>query len=276
MRSRKSNKPSDDHNLRLKAFLDNRFDLYNRSAFVDSDPISIPHSFSSPQDIEISGLWTALLSWGQRKTIINKARELFDMMGNEPHAFVCNASESEQKQLMKFTHRTFQPTDTAYFLHFLREFYAKHTSLEEAFLEGQSYERFVVKEALARFHDTFFASEWAPRRTRKHVPTPVRGSACKRINMFLRWMVRLDDHKVDFGLWKRIPSASLMIPLDVHVHRVATMLGLLGRKQSDWKAVEELTANLRLLDADDPVKYDYALFGIGVLEGKSIVFDPQL
>lgn len=189
------------------------------------------------------------------------------MMGNAPHAFVLESSDEEQQQLMRFVHRTFQPTDTAYFLHFFREYYSQHGSLEAAFqVPNQSGTEVTVEARLTAFHDLFFDSEWAPKRTRKHVATPKKGASCKRLNMFLRWMVRTDDCGVDFGLWKTIDQSGLMIPLDVHVQRVATRLGLLNRTKADWRAVVELTENLRALDPMDPVKYDFALFGMGVME----------
>jgi len=270
MRSKKSNRPSDKD---VKAFLDQRVDLYNDRSFIDNDPICIPHRYSDLRDIEISGLWTALLSWGLRKTIINKSGQLFDMMGNEPHRFIMDGSDAEKQTLMKFVHRTFQPTDTAYFLDFFKRYYTEYETLEEAFAIHATENDSSVKSMLTGFHQEFFDSEWAPKRTRKHVATPSRGASCKRLNMFLRWMVRRDNVGVDFGLWKKISPAQLMIPLDVHVHRVATALGLLERKAADWKSVEELTAKLRGFDASDPVKYDYALFGVGVIEGQSVVFD---
>ncbi len=262
MRSKRSSRLSRRDLDKLKPFLEERVDRYNTPDFIVGDPISIPHRFNKLQDVEIAGLWTALLSWGLRKTIIAKATELFDLMDNAPHDFVLNSSDREQERLMQFVHRTFQPTDTAYFLYFFRNYYQDNITLETAFGKGQT-----VYERLSAFHEVFFDSEWAPKRTRKHVATPVRGASCKRLNMFLRWMVRRDDKGVDFGLWKSIDPSELMIPLDVHVQRVAMSLGLLERDKADWKAVEELTENLRLLDPDDPARYDFALFGMGVVEG---------
>ena len=248
----------------LQAHLDSRVDLYNNASFVQDDPICIPHQFTKQIDIEIAAFWTAMLSWGQRKTIIQKSRLLFELMDNAPGDFVLHHSESDLARFEKFVHRTFQPTDALYFIHFFKRHFSESESLESAF---DMVDRGAgIKERLEAFHRYFFLPEWAPARTRKHVSTPLSKSACKRLNMFLRWMVRNDDRGVDFGLWKVIKPAELMIPLDLHVHRVATRLGLLNRKQSDWQSVEELTTALRNFDPVDPVKYDYALFGIGVLE----------
>lgn len=252
--------------VQLKSLLDDRVALYNQESFIENDPISIPHQYTRLQDIEITALWTAVFSWGLRKTIINKADELFSLMDNAPYDFVMHHSEKEAQRLMHFVHRTFQPTDTLYFLHFFRDYYQKNESLQSAFTRHTDPSHPSVKEMLTGFHNLFFDSEWAPKRTRKHVATPERGASCKRLNMFLRWMVRSDTSGVDFGIWKDIPPASLMIPLDVHVLRVALRLGLLNRDKSDWRAVEDLTSQLRLMDPIDPVKYDYALFGMGVME----------
>lgn len=246
--------------------LEERVDRYNRRSFIQSDPVCIPHRYNRKQDIEITAFWTSIMSWGQRTTIIAKAEQLFALMGDSPYEFIVNHRPKDRKRFENFRHRTFQPVDTLYFLTYLQEYYRQNDSLEQAFsIEGTGGQP-AMFDRLARFHDMFFASEWAPQRTRKHVSTPVRGSSCKRLNMFLRWMVRSDDRGVDFGIWKSIRPADLMIPLDVHVHRVARGLGLLRRPQSDWKSVVELTDTLRTLDPADPVKYDYALFGMGVLE----------
>jgi uncharacterized protein (TIGR02757 family) len=204
----------------------------------------------------------AMLSWGQRKTIINKSNELFGLMDNKPYDFVVNHKDVERKRFAQFKHRTFQYTDTLYFLEFLRWYYNKYESLETAFSDFDS-----IENALTHFHDLFFSLPHAPTRTTKHIATPKRNSSCKRLNMFLRWMVRKDAAGVDFGLWPNIAPSQLMIPLDVHVQRVALNLNLLQRTQRDWKAVIELTNNLKKMDANDPVKYDYALFGLGI-QGK--------
>ena len=256
--------------FRLQEYLDECVEKYNRPNFIPDDPISIPHQFSKLQDIEITGFWVSMLAWGQRKTIINKANELFELMDNSPHDFIVNHQETDRKRFLDFKHRTFQTTDTLYFLEFLQNYYQKQDSLEQLFAEVLSPEAIDIKAALIHFHDQFFSLPNAPHRTRKHIATPARKSSCKRLNMFLRWMVRQDDKGVDFGLWKRIRSAQLMMPLDVHVERVARRLGLLERKQRDWKAVNELTTALREFDPNDPVKYDFALFGAGVLEKNSL------
>jgi len=239
---------------------------YNRPAFIDADPISIPHRFSRLQDIEITAFWAAMLAWGQRKTIINKSLELIELMDGAPYDFILNHQEEDRKPFLSFKHRTFQPTDTLYFLEFFQQYYRRHHSLEDAFARHMQPEDENTEKALVGFHESFFALPYAPQRTRKHIATPTRKSTCKRLNMFLRWMVRQDDKGVDFGLWKRISPRQLLMPLDVHVDRVARKLGLLQRKQADWWAVLELTERLRQYDPKDPVKYDFALFGLGVLE----------
>ncbi len=250
----------------LKEFLDKLVERYNQPGFIESDPISIPRQFSHLQDIEIMGFWVAMLAWGQRKTIINKARELIRLMDGRPHDFILHHREEDRRPFLEFKHRTFQATDTLYFLEFLQWYYQRHDSLEDAFARFLPTEAPDTEAALAGFHRLFFSLPEAPSRTRKHIATPERRSTCKRLNMFLRWMVRKDDQGVDFGLWSRIRTDQLLMPLDVHVDRVARHYGLLTRKQTDWQAVQELTANLRQFDASDPVKYDFALFGLGVLQ----------
>lgn len=245
--------------IALKRFLNKQVKLINKPDFIQDDPISIPKAYTHKQDIEIVAFWTSMLAWGQRVTIINKSKELFALMDNAPHDFILNHKETDRAKFSDFKHRTFQYTDTLYFLDFLQRYYKKNDSLEEAFMQHTD-----MKGNLIAFHNLFFDAEHAPQRTRKHIASPERKSTCKRLNMFLRWMVRNDEASVDFGLWKSLKPAQLMIPLDVHVERVARQLGLLTRKQRDWTAVEELTDNLRQLDAKDPVKYDFALFGMGV------------
>jgi uncharacterized protein (TIGR02757 family) len=252
----------------LKQQLDELVNHYNRPDFIEEDPISIPHQFSCRQDIEIMGFWSAMLAWGQRKTIINKSQELVALMDGAPYTFIKQHTEADRARFLDFKHRTFQPTDTLYFLDFLQRYYQEHDSLETAFARHLTPESEHVGPALIGFHKDFFDHPVAPQRTRKHVATPLRKSTCKRLNMFLRWMVRKDERGVDFGIWNGISPAQLLIPLDVHVERVARRLGLLTRKQVDWQAVLELTEALRHYDAADPVKYDFALFGMGVLEGK--------
>ncbi len=252
-----------DESLKLKTYLDAIVSSVNRLDFIELDPISIPHGFTLKQDIEISGFFSAILAWGNRKTIIMKSKELMSMMDNAPHDFIKNHTEEDKKVLLNFKHRTFQATDILYFVDFLQRHYKDNKSLETAFYKDKNlaYEQ---ESALIRFHQYFFDDEFAPLRTRKHIASPAKNATCKRLNMYLRWMVRNDDQKVDFGLWKTIPMSELMIPLDVHVERYARKFNLITRKQRDWQTVRELTENLKQFDPHDPVKYDYALFGLGV------------
>lgn len=248
----------------IKEQLDAALEIYNCAAFIEADPISIPHGLALLQDREIMGFWTAILSWGQRTTILAKSRELLGYMEDSPYDFVCNHQEADLKRMLRFRHRTFNDEDLLYFMAFFKAHYQEHPSLESAFLRGWHPEDETVEQALDAFHAYFFSLTDAPQRTRKHVAAPNRGSTCKRLNMFLRWMVRRDDKGVDFGCWQHIRQDQLVIPLDVHVERVARKLGLLDRKVRDWKAALELTAALRAFDPEDPVKYDFALFGMGV------------
>lgn len=249
----------------LKDFLDEQVETINRPGFIPDDPISIPHQFSRLQDIEIMGFWAAMLAWGQRKTIIKKSAELVELMDGAPYDFILNHEEQDRATFLNFKHRTFQATDTLYFLEFLQHHYRKHTSLESAFTQFLPEGAPNTEAALIGFHEYFFSLPDAPQRTRKHIATPARKSSCKRLNMFLRWMVRQDEKGVDFGIWKNIKPSQLLMPLDVHVDRVARNLGLLHRKQRDWQAVLELTENLSAFRPEDPVIYDFALFGMGVL-----------
>jgi len=252
----------------IKALLDDYYVRYNQPGFIEEDPISIPHRFNQLQDMEIAGFLAATFAWGQRVTIINKTNELLALMGDQPYKFILNHSEEDRDIFRTFKHRTFQFTDTLYFLDFLQRYYRSHQSLEDAFLlPGGTFE---ARRSLEQFHRIFFDSPYAPARTQKHLATPARKSTCKRLNMYLRWMCRDDNSGVDLGIWKRIPTSKLMIPLDVHVEKTARRLGLLHRKQRDWEAVEELTSALRAFDPNDPVKYDYALFGMSILEGKDV------
>lgn len=247
----------------LKDFLDANAAFYCARWFVSNDPVSIPHRYTKKEDIEISAFLTATLSWGQRAMIIKKAGLLMDMMDNDLHNFLTGSSTREFNRFTGFVYRTFNGIDCSYFISALREIYLNHNGLEEAFMAGYR-KNGSVREALAAFRRLFMQFEPLPR-TGKHVADVDRNASAKRLNMFLRWMVR-DDDQVDFGLWKGISAADLMIPLDLHVGRVARKLGLLNRKQNDWKAVEELTDSLRRFRSDDPVYYDYALFGLGVYE----------
>ena len=246
----------------LKHFLDEKVVYYNTPDFIEEDPISVPHEYSYPKDIEIVGLFAAIFAWGLRKTIINKCHELFKLMDNDPYNFILNHSSDDLKPFLKFKHRTFNATDTLYFIHWLRWYYNKECSLETAFMCKDSS----MKVVLSSFHNLFFSLPEAPHRTRKHIATPDRNAACKRLNMYLRWMVRDDDKGVDFGLWKNLNPANLICPCDVHVDRIARKFQLITRKQTDSRTAVELTENLKRMDPEDPVKYDFALFGLGVIE----------
>lgn len=252
----------------LKDFLDKKVEEYNRPSFIELDPISIPHLFSLKQDREIMGFFAAIFAWGQRKTIINKSKELIQRMDGAPYQFITQHTDSDLKSLLGFKHRTFNDTDLLYFVAFLHHHYSQFESLETAFiLQKENSDAWTLEQGLNDFRTYFFSLKDFPERTQKHVASPARKSSCKRINMFLRWMVRNDDKGVDFGLWQHIKMADLICPCDVHVERVAKKLGLMTRQKIDWKAAVELTENLRLMDPKDPVKYDFALFGLGV-EGK--------
>jgi uncharacterized protein (TIGR02757 family) len=252
----------------LKKLLDEKAALFNRPAFIAEDPVSIPHRFTRPRDIEIMAFMAAIFAWGQRKTIINKCLDLAKRMDDSPADFVAGGSERELRRLEGFVHRTFNDTDLLYFISFFRHWYQHHHSLEEAFTLHRARIAEPMESMLNGFRTVFFAHAEAPQRTLRHIASPAQGSACKRINMFLRWMVRHDNRGVDFGLWKKIKPSELICPLDVHVHRVALSVGLMQRTIPDWKAACELTAALRKLDPTDPVRYDFALFGMGVMEGR--------
>ncbi|MCX6296941.1 MAG: TIGR02757 family protein [Bacteroidetes bacterium] len=253
----------------LKDFLDEKYDIYNRPDFIDSDPISIPHQFSIKEDIEIAGFLAATIAWGQRVTIINNANKMMKIMGNSPCDFIMHAKQKEINSFNNFVHRTFNGEDAAFFIKSLKNIYKNHGGLENTFLplktDNEQSSDFSLT-AIMNFRKIFFSIDH-PGRTRKHVSSPDANSSSKRLCMYLRWMVRKDKRGVDFGIWnsKLLPSY-LMCPLDVHSGNVARKLGLLNRTQNDWKAVIELTTNLRKLDSKDPVKYDFALFGLGVFE----------
>ena len=249
----------------LKELLEEKVALYNRPAFIDNDPVCIPHRFVTKQDIEISGLFAAVLAWGNRTSIINSCTKIMGYMDNAPHQFITQHADTDLKRFLHFAHRTFNTTDLLYFIEFLSWHYGHSDTLEDAFVPGKKYTGSNVKDALIHFNHYFFSVEH-PERTRKHVATPERNSACKRLNMYLRWMVRADNKGVDFGIWKKISPAQLVCPLDVHVARVAHRLGLLESDKADWKNAELLTAQLAQLNPQDPAVYDYALFGLGVAE----------
>lgn len=255
----------------LKKYLDDCVARFNVADFIENDPISVPHRFTKKQDIEIMAFWVAMLAWGQRKSIINSAQILSELMDHAPHDFIVNHAETDRVRFLNFKHRTFQTTDALYFLEFLQQYYLKNDSLETAFSRFIGPKDVHTEKALVGFHQLFFSLQDAPERTRKHIATPERKSTCKRLNMFLRWMVRRDNNGVDFGIWQNISPSQLLIPLDVHVERVARNLGLIQRKQSDWLTVIELSENLRRFDAKDPVKYDFALFGLGVMDKKVFI-----
>ncbi len=216
------------------------------------------HEYQRKQDIEIVGFWTSILAWGHRKVIISKSKFLFSKMGQSPYEFILNHTEKDRKKFLDFKHRTFQPLDTLFFLESLQNIYQTYDSLEPLFVAED------MTKGIAKFRNLFFDIEHSPKRTFKHIPSPLKKSTCKRINMFLRWMVRKDDKGIDFGIWNKISPSNLMIPLDVHVWRVARHLGLINTNKQDWNAGVELTNFLRTLDPHDPVKYDFALFGLGV------------
>jgi len=247
-------------NAEIKAFLDQKFLQYNSPGFIADDPVSVPHQFTLKQDIEISGFLAATISWGNRKSIVGNARRLIQMMDDSPYDFLSNAKQADFKPFLRFVHRTFNGDDCLFFLTSLQQIYRQYDSLEPLF---GSMNESGAAHAISRFRKTFLETEHLPR-SEKHISDPTAGSAAKRINMFLRWMVRRDDRGVDFGLWNSIDPANLICPLDIHVGRVAWALGLLHRTQNDWKAAVELTEALRKFDPADPVKYDFALFGMGL------------
>ncbi|TBX67502.1 TIGR02757 family protein [Flavobacterium silvisoli] len=248
----------------LQEFLDEKVILYNNPKFIDSDPIQVPHRFSLKEDIEIAGFLTATIAWGNRKMIINNATKLMELLGNSPYDFVMEHREHHLELLEGFVHRTFNGQDTITFIKALQHIYTNHGGLEMAFAKNQ--QAFSMQESISDFKKLFFEIKHLPRTT-KHISDPASGSAAKRLNMFMRWMVRQDNQGVDFGIWKSIPTDALSCPLDVHSGNVARKLGLLQRKQNDNKALSELDNALREMDANDPVKYDFALFGLGVFEG---------
>jgi uncharacterized protein (TIGR02757 family) len=249
----------------LRQFLNQKVDEFNQPSFIMDDPISIPHLFTSKQDIEIGGFFAAIFSWGNRTTIIQKTKELMTRMNMSPHEFCSNYDKKDFKRLKGFRHRTFTEEDLVYFVDFFHHHYRKWNSLETAFSKCMEHDDENTENSLNGFKKYFFSREHL-RRTEKHVASPAQKSSCKRMNMFLRWMVRKDTRGVDFGIWQKISPSQLICPIDVHVARVARRLGLLKRQQTDWLSAIELTDNLKKLDADDPVKYDFALFSLGAIE----------
>ena len=247
-----------------KRFLEQQVRAYNRASFIAEDPISIPHCFTRKEDIEISGFLTALISWGRRPAILKSASKLMQFMDNAPYEFIIHHNEEDLKQLTGFVYRTFNSSDLLFLVEALRQIYLEQGSLEKV-CETCFWKTGTVKGLISGLRAELLKTSHLSR-SEKHLAAPEKGSAAKRINMFLRWMVRRDDSGVDFGLWKGIPSSALMIPLDVHSGNTARKLGLLQRKQNDWKAVEELTGKLREFNPKDPVKYDFALFGTGIYE----------
>jgi len=277
----------------LRDFLEKKVLEYNHPSFIGKDPVSIPHRFSRKQDIEIAGLFAAVFAWGNRITIIQKSNELMERMDEAPYDFIRNHQPADLNRLLNFKHRTFNSTDLLYFIHFLQHHYQQADSLESAFTPGTNGEKLLtvqaglissekentqaiqvkhiqanehVKNALNVFYKRFFALSDAPERTKKHIASPDKNSTCKRLNMYLRWMVRKDAKGVDFGIWNNISPADLVCPVDLHVARVARSFGLISRKQTDWETAMELTSALRRMDKNDPVKYDFALFSLGVTE----------
>jgi uncharacterized protein (TIGR02757 family) len=255
----------------LKDFLDKKVDEYNQPFFIANDPISIPHRFTNKQDIEIAGLFAAVLAWGNRTSIINSCDKLLALMDNAPYDFIMHFEEDDLAPFIGFVHRTFNSTDLYHFFMVLKYHYRinGNESLETAFSQWMNKDDITTENALNGFHHYFFSEKIDPdypKRTIKHIAAPFKKSACKRLNMFLRWMVRHDDKGVDFGIWKNISASQLICPIDLHVARVAKRFNLLQRKQTDWLAAVQLTDYLRTLDKKDPVKYDFALFGLGVID----------
>ena len=257
-------KPIPKHIIQL---LNKKVEQYNHVDFIELDPISIPHQFTQQQDIEIAAFFAATLAWGNRKSIITSCKRLLEMMDDSPYDFIIN---HQPKDLKPFSHRTFNQIDLTHFIGFLHQHYKKEKTLETAFTISMNKKDENIEEGLNGFHQYLFNPKLFqnyPSRTHKHVAAPFKNSACKRLNMFLRWMVRKDEHAVDFGIWKNINTSQLIIPMDVHVVHVAHQLGLIETTKTNWQAAVSLTNTLKHLDSKDPVKYDYALFSLGVVEG---------
>jgi uncharacterized protein (TIGR02757 family) len=250
------------HN-QIKDFLDESYFKYNRVGFIENDPVLIPHLFTKKEDIEIAGFLAATLAWGNRKSIINNAQKLMTWMDFSPHDFITNHSNNELKPFKKFVHRTFNGDDCVFFIKALKNIYILHGGLEATFKSEQIGQGFILRDCISNFRHTFLSVKHLPR-SEKHISNPLQKSSAKRLCMFLRWMVRNDDKGVDFGIWKNINPSDLCLPLDVHTGKVSRTLGILTRRQNDWQSVEEVTSVLRTFDPIDPVKYDFALFGLGV------------
>lgn len=251
--------------------LDLLYKQFNNPAFIASDPISVPHLYLKREDIEIAALFASIFAWGQRITIINKAKEILSLMDNAPYDFIMHHKEKDLKSFEHFKHRTFNATDALYFIEFLKNVYRQNFTLEEAFILKDLFNEAIriktktnIEPYLNNFRENFFSLNDYPHRTKKHISSPAQHSTCKRLCMFLRWMVRKDKQGVDFGIWKNIKSSELICPIDIHVERIAREFNLISRKQLDWLTAVELTENLKKYDAKDPVKYDFALFGYGV------------
>lgn len=248
----------------IKKLLDQKLSLYNEPSFIQNDPIVIPHAFSAKQDIEISGFFSATLAWGQRKTIISKCKELMARMDNAPFDFILKHQPVDLKCLEGFIHRTFNDTDLLFFIEVLKDMYNQYPDMESFFEKNIKKSDTTIENGLDSLHHFFFNREFFPNRSKKHLAAPFKKSACKRLNMFLRWMVRKDEYGVDFGIWNEISPSQLVCPVDLHVERVAKELGLLSKEVKGWKAALELTATLRTFDPKDPIKYDIALFAMGI------------
>lgn len=255
-----------EHFKNVKELLDEKYFQFNNTAFIETDPISIPHRFSKKEDIEIASLLVATIAWGQRVSIINNGNKLMRLMNDEPYDFIMNFSKKDAVRFTDFVHRTFNATDCVFFLNALKMIYTKHEGLESVFGKNLAKNEPDVKNAITSFRETFLKATHESR-SEKHISNPAAKSSAKRLCMFLRWMVRKDKHGVDFGIWKTIKPQQLCLPLDIHTGNVSRKLGLLHRTQNDWQAVEEITAVLRAFDPKDPVKYDFSLFGLGAFEG---------
>lgn len=253
------------HRQEIKELLDAKYYQFNNTAFIETDPVSIPHLFSQKEDIEIAAFLVATIAWGQRKSIISNGEKLMQLMNNEPHDFILNFTEKDKRRFANFVHRTFNATDCVFFIDALKFLYQKQNGLEGAFAATIN-KNDNVKSAITGFREQFLSVKH-DKRSEKHLSDPSRKSSAKRLCMFLRWMVRKDKHGVDFGIWKSIKPSQLCLPLDVHTGNVSRKLGLLTRTQNDWQAVEEITNVLKAFDTKDPVKYDFSLFGLGAFEG---------